>query len=325
MRSLVTGGSGFIGSHLVEALVARGDEVVCLVRDGRPGWLEGLPSVALVPGDVTNPDALQRCVDGVDRVFHLAGLTKARAPAEFFRVNAEGTGNLVRACSVVKGTPRRFVYLSSLAAVGPSPDRVPRGETAIPRPVSPYGWSKLHGETEVLRVRDRLGIVILRPPVVYGPRDRGLWVYARWVRRGVVPMPSGPPRALSLCAVEDLVRVLLAAAEADVPSGEVYHVAGEGAFTWEEVGRAFGTAMGIRARPLRLPIPFLLGLAAGAEAWGRMRGRATSLNRGKVREALGHWVCDTGKARRHLAFLPGVGLEEGVALAVRWYLSRGWL
>jgi len=325
MRSLVTGGSGFIGSHLVEALVARGDEVVCLVRDGRPGWLEGLPSVALVPGDVTNPDALQRCVDGVDRVFHLAGLTKARAPAEFFRVNAEGTGNLVRACSVVKGTPRRFVYLSSLAAVGPSPDRVPRGETAIPRPVSPYGWSKLHGETEVLRVRDRLGVVILRPPVVYGPRDRGLWVYARWVRRGVVPMPSGPPRALSLCAVEDLVRVLLAAAEADVPSGEVYHVAGEGAFTWEEVGRAFGTAMGIQARPVRLPIPLLLGLAAGAEAWGRMRGQATFLSRGKVREALGHWVCDTGKARRHLAFLPRVGLEAGVALTVRWYLSRGWL
>lgn len=325
MRSLVTGGSGFIGSHLVEALVARGDEVVCLIREGRPGWLEDIQPVALIPGDLMDPDVLRRCVDRVDRVFHVAGLTKARVPAEFFRVNAEGTRNLVGACLAADGPSRRLVYLSSLAAVGPSPDPGPRDEGAIPRPVSPYGWSKLRGEAEVLRVRDRLRVVVLRPPVVYGPRDRGLWAYARWIRRGFVPMPTGPLRALSLCAVEDLVRALIAAAEADVPSGEVYHVAGEGAFTWEEVGRAFGAAMGVRARPLRLPAPLLLGLAAGAEAWGRLRGRATVVSRGKVREALGNWVCDIGKARRDLAFLPGVGLEEGVALTVRWYLSRGWL
>jgi nucleoside-diphosphate-sugar epimerase len=325
MRALVTGGSGFIGSHLVEALVGRGDEVVCLTREGRPGWLEGIRRVSLVAGDVRNPEALRRCLDGVDRVFHLAGLTRAREPADFSRTNAEGTGNVVGACLAAGGPPRRLVYLSSLAALGPSPDAAPRGEGAIARPASPYGWSKLRGEAEVLRVRDRLGVIILRPPVVYGPRDRGLWVYVRWIRRGVILMPSGPARRVSVCAVDDLVRALIAAAEAEVASGEVYHVAGEGAFTWEEVGWAFGAAMGIRARPLRLPAPLLLGLAAGAEAWGRAAGRAALVTRGKVREALGNWVCDTGKARRHLGFRPGVGLEEGAALTVRWYLSRGWL
>ena len=98
MRSLVTGGSGFVGSHLVEALVARGDEVVCLARADRLGWMDGIRPVRLVRGDVTDPGVLRRCVDGVDRVFHVAGLTKARGPAEFFRVNAEGTGNVVGAC-----------------------------------------------------------------------------------------------------------------------------------------------------------------------------------------------------------------------------------
>jgi nucleoside-diphosphate-sugar epimerase len=198
-------------------------------------------------------------------------------------------------------------------------------EDVTPHPVSPYGSSKLQGEAAVLGVRDRLHVTVLRPAVVYGPRDRGVLEIARWVARGLLPMPAGPSRTLSLCYVQDLVTALLTAGAAEVPSGEIFHVAGEGAFTWEEVGDALGDALGVHPTPLRIPVPILLALATGADAWARVTGRAGYFSRGKVREAAGHWLCDTDKARRQLGVVLGVGLSEGAAVTVKWYREAGWL
>jgi nucleoside-diphosphate-sugar epimerase len=198
-------------------------------------------------------------------------------------------------------------------------------EDVSPRPVSPYGWSKLEGEAAVLAVRDRLHVTVLRPSVVYGPRDRGVLEVARWVARGLLPMPAGPSRALSVCYVQDLVTALLAAGEAEVPSGEIFHVAGDGAFTWEQVGDALGEALGVHPTPVRIPVPILLALATGADAWAWFTGRPQYFSRGKVREATGHWLCDTGKARRQLGAVPRVGLRKGAAVTVKWYREAGWL
>ena len=326
MRVLVTGGTGFIGSHLVEALLAQGHEVRCLVRNTRrPGWIAGLPSVTIAPGALDEPRSLREAVRGVDQVYHLAGLTRARAAREFFRVNGEGTRHLVRACLETPGGPRRVVHLSSLAAVGPMPKATACAEDISPRPVSPYGSSKLEGEAAVVGVRDRLHVTVLRPPVVYGPRDRGVLEVARWVARGLLPMPAGPSRTLSLCYVQDLVTAVLAAGASTVPSGEIFHVAGEGAFTWEQVGDALGEALGVRPTRLRIPVPILLALATGADAWAWLAGRPQYFSRGKVREAAGHWLCDTGKARRQLGVVPSVGLSKGAEMTVKWYREAGWL
>ena len=326
MRVLVTGGTGFIGSHLVEALLAQGHEVRCLVRDTRRlGWISGLPSVTIAQGGMDEPRSLLESMRGVDQVYHVAGLTRARVAREFFRVNGEGTRHLVHACLETPRGPRRLVHLSSLAAVGPMPMATACAEDVSPRPVSPYGWSKLQGEAAVLGVRDRLHVTVLRAPVVYGPRDRGVLEVARWVARGLLPMPAGPSRTLSLCYIKDLVTALLAAGEAKVASGEIFNVAGEGAFTWEQVGDALGEALGVRPKRLRVPVPMLLALATGADAWAYVTGRAGYFSRGKVREAAGHWLCDTGKARRQLGVVPSVGLRKGVALTVKWYREAGWL
>jgi nucleoside-diphosphate-sugar epimerase len=326
VRVLVTGGTGFIGSHLVEALLAQGHEVRCLVRDPRRlGWISGLPSVTIARGSMDEPRALLESVRGVDRVYHVAGLTRARAAREFFRVNGKGTRHLVHACLATPGEPPRLVHLSSLAAVGPMPMATACAEDVSPRPVSPYGWSKLQGEAAVLGVRGRLHVTVLRPPVVYGPRDRGVLEVARWVARGLLPMPAGPPRTLSLCFVQDLVTALLTAGDAGIPSGEIFHVAGEGAFTWEQMGEALGAVLGVHPTPLRIPVPILLAATTGADAWAWLTGRPGHFSRGKVREAAGHWLCDAGKARRQLGVVPSVGLEKGAALTVKWYRDAGWL
>ncbi len=310
----------------MEALLAQGHEIRCLVRDSRRlGWISGLPSVTIVRGAVDEPRSLREALGGVDQVYHLAGVTRARAAREFFRVNDEGTRHLVHACLATPGGPSRLVHLSSLAAVGPTAMATACAEDVSPRPVSPYGWSKLQGEAAVLGARDRLHVTVLRPPVVYGPRDRGVLEIARWVARGLLPMPAGPSRTLSLCYVQDLVTALLTAGEAKVPSGEIFHVAGEGAFTWEQVGDALGEALGVRPTPLRIPVPMLLALATGADAWAWVTGRPGYFSRGKVREAAGHWLCDTGKARRQLGLVPSVGLRTGAAVTVQWYRAAGWL
>lgn len=326
MRVLVTGGTGFIGSHLVEALLAQGHEVRCLVRDARRlGWISGLPSVTIAQGGMDEPRSLLEGMRGVDQVYHVAGLTRAPAAREFFRVNVEGTRHLVNACLEAPRGPRRLVHLSSLAALGPRPMATASAEDVSARPVSPYGRSKLEGEVVVLGARDRLHVTVLRPPVVYGPRDRGVLEVVRWVARGLLPMPAGPSRTFSLCYVQDLVTALLSAGEAEVPSGEIFHVAGEGAFTWEQVGAALGEALGVQPTPLRIPLPILLALGMGTDAWAWCTGRPQYFSRGKVREAAGHWLCDTGKARRQLGVVLRVGLRKGAAATVKWYREAGWL
>lgn len=259
------------------------------------------------------------------RVYHLAGLTRALSERDFFQVNAEGTRKLLEACLEAGEPVPRLVYVSSLAAVGPNVDASPLSEEASPRPVSVYGRSKLEGEREVLAVCGRLHVTILRPGVVYGPRDKGVLSYARWVKRGLLPVPAGPARAISLCYVGDLVRAIIAASEADRPSGEVYHLAGEGSLTWEAFAFIWGEIMGMQPRLLRIPVSILLCLARVSEGWAWAKGCPTFFTRGKVREAAGHWACDVTKAKRHLGFVPYVSPKEGIARTIQWYRSRGWI
>lgn len=327
MRSvLVTGGTGFVGSHLVEVLISKGYDVTCLVRDpDRLRWLRGL-DVRIVAGDCTIPESLPEAVSDVTMVFHAAGLTKALRPREYYRVNHIGTQNILDACAKYNPGIKKFVLVSSLAASGPSPNGMPVKDSDMPRPVSDYGMSKLLAEKEALNYKDVLPVVILRPSAVYGPRDTDMFELFRWASRGLAPMFTGGERFINPCFVGDLAQALLLAAERETKSGSVYFVAEDRAYSWTEFQDELLSAGGVSAR--RIAIPAWAGylFAFVQEMKGMLAGRPPITNRQKVREALQrYWVCDLSKTENDLGFRAAYPLSRGLAVTWQWYREKGWI
>jgi len=325
-RVLVTGGTGFIGSHLVELLRSQGYDVNCLVRNPRQlGWLEG-SGVRLIQGDCREPESLAAAVQGVSIVFHCAGLTKARQPRDYYSVNQLGTKHLLEACGRHAPGLEKFILISSQAAAGPSPDGQPVREEDAAHPLTDYGRSKLLAEDEAHACQDRFPVVILRPPVVYGPRDRDLFQLFRWASRGLTLELNGGERYLNLCYVGDLAAAALLAAELETPSGSVYFVAEGRSYAGSEFRDLLLSTGLVTARNLKLPYPaaWLLGLAS---EWGSLfTNNPALLNRQKLREAAQrYWLCATDKIENELRFHAEYPLQKGLELTWNWYRKNNWL
>ncbi|MHC1730169.1 MAG: NAD-dependent epimerase/dehydratase family protein [Syntrophobacteraceae bacterium] len=326
MRVLITGATGFIGSHLVEALVQRGAQVRCLVRNKRPsGWIKDSP-VEFVVGDCREKNSLIQGVKEVDQVFHLAGVTAAIKEKTYFEVNARGTENLIQACIENNSSLKKFIYLSSQAAAGPCRSDGKKKESDLCEPVSPYGKSKLLGEKLALSHSHELPLLILRPCAVYGPRDKGFYALFKCLSRGVKPCLSGQDQHVSMCYVQDIVRAILLAAETRTKSGEVFFLSDGQDYRMDEIGDIFAQAMEINALKLRLPKQMLFGLAFFAECISRVSGNPSIMSRGKVEEMIRkNWLCDITKARTLLGFEPRISLARGAELTVAWYKKENWL
>jgi len=328
VKALVTGASGFVGSHLVKRLLAEGVEVACLVRaTSRRRWLEGL-DVEMRLADLRDAPAprLRGAVAGVDIVFHVAGLLRARTAAEYHEINERGTARLLEAARCACPNLRRFVYVSSLAAVGPTRGAEPLIESAPPRPISGYGTSKLAAERLVLVRGRRVPATVVRPPAVYGPRDTSfLSLFATAQRWGVAPLIGPPSKELTLVHVGDLVEMLWLAATRDAAEGGVYFVGG-GTHTWAEVTGALEAALGRPLRRVRIPgaVARLIG-EIGEIKWA-LSGRPQVVSRRKMRDLLQpRWTCSWAKAERELGYRPQVALAAGFRETAAWYAAQGWL
>lgn len=326
MKVLVTGASGFLGSHIAEQFAAAGHEIRLLLRRTSSRQFLTFASEEAI-GDVTDPDSLLTAVEGVDAVVHAAGLIKARNEAEFRAVNEQGTANLIKA--IERRTPglRRFIYISSVSAHGPSPGGRPRPAEAEPKPVSAYGRSKLGGETATRSSALAGRSVIFRMPVIYGPRDPALLPFFKAVRYRIAPLLRGGRNRLSIIYASDAVKAVLQAttAEADV-GGRTYSPEDSVVYAWRDLLAAIEAASGRRA--LMLPVPLIGYQAAGfaSELFGRITGQPQVFDRDKVREMRrSAWVCSSRTLREDLGWQPSVQIEEGARLTHRWYREAGWL
>ena len=327
MRVLVTGASGFLGSHIAEELARQEHTVRVLVRrTSDRSFLRGFETEEAL-GDVTQPESLPAAVAGVDAVVHAAGLVKARSAAEFQAVNAGGTANLLSALNDAAGL-RRFVLISSLSAHGPSPDGRPRRLDEPAAPVSDYGRSKLMAEEFVRSwAGEERPATIIRPPAIYGPRDRAMLPLFRMVRRRFAPLLGDGTNAISCIYAEDAARAaaLAATAGGDAPSA-TYFLDDGSVYTWRELLAAIEQAVGRKA--LRLPSPHWAFATAAflSESYGRLLRRAVSFNRDKYTEMRQrYWVCSHEEIARDLGWKPQVTLSEGAALTAAWYRREGWL
>ncbi len=313
--SLVTGAAGFLGRVLVRDLVAAGHRVRALVR--RPEQAKVLASDGAEPilGDLADAGSLHAATAGAECVFHLAAALRGGVRA-YDRVNRDGTLALATAARAAAPDLRRFVFVSSRAAVGSSPDGHPLSEATPPRPAGDYGAAKLAAERG-LRGVPGLPFVVVRPPLLYGAGDRLSLPFFRLAARGLFPALVGGFAASDMVDVRDAARAVRLAAEAPAAQGRAVLLAGPAPVRPRDLAEALSAAAGRRLRVLRIPVPLL---AAAADLLAPITGRSW------VRELAGSRLdADPAEARRLLGFAARIPLRAGIAEAMAWYRREGWV
>lgn len=324
--ALVTGGTGFIGSHTIELLLQRGFKVRCLVRRTRTnlGWIEN-SQAEIVRASYLDVDTLREAIQDADYIFHIAGVTKAKTSSQYHQGNVLATRNLLEAAT---GNPnlKKFCFVSSLTAAGPSPDGTLLDEDAACHPITAYGVSKLEAETVCQLYANRIPIAILRPPAVYGPRDRDLLEIFRWVKYGFKPVFGSDEKWLSVIYSPDLARVLVEVALSEKTTGQTYFAADPTPYRLSDVLNEIAGMFGKRGRNIRLPSSLLYPLGAIAELASVFSPNAPVLNIEKARDLLQtHWICSPRKLEEHIGFKIHVPLEESLRTTIDWYREYGLL
>lgn len=312
---LVTGGSGFIGSHVLERLAGSGHPVRALLRRKitLPAGIEP------VYGDLATGEGIEEALRGVNEVVHIAGAVTAARPDDYYAGNVTASENLARAAA-----GRTFLHVSSLAAGGPCSGEQPVDEDTPPAPVTHYGKSKLQGEKAVRALLP--DAIVIRPPVVYGARDRGVFKIFQSICRGIVPQIGGGERWFSCVLVDDLVSAMLSAMRHPAAKGRTYYISNPEPLTWTSLGELAARAMHRKPRIVSIPLPLAYTIGWFGEMAGYLSGRPGFVSREKIREATQRrWVCSPRRAAAELGIEASTPHAAGIARTLAWYKEAGWL
>lgn len=324
--AVVTGANGFVGSHLVDILLANNYKVRCIIRKtSNTRWLDG-KDVEIFTCGLSDKEGLRKCFENTDYIFHVAGVVKSKKPEGYFYGNVELTRNLLETALEFKETIKRLVIVSSQTACGPSLNGKPITEEDECKPITTYGRSKLAEEKLALSFKEKLPITICRAPAVYGERDTEIFIFFQTFNKGLMTTIGFNKKLVSLIHVKDLVSGFLLAAESQNAAGETYFISSEKYYTWEEVGEVTSRVM--QKKPFKVKVPHFIvyTIAAIAQFFSLASSKAATLNIEKAKDITqAAWICDTSKAIRDLGYRQNISLEEGIKLTVDWYKKMKWI
>jgi nucleoside-diphosphate-sugar epimerase len=329
MKILITGASGFIGSFIVEEALKRGFETWAAVRGSSKRDFLQDERIHFIELNLSNQTQLEEQLKehSFDYVVHAAGVTKCLNTSDFYRINTEGTKNLVRALINLKMPLKRFVYLSSLSVYGAIHEQQPYveiKETDTPQPNTEYGKSKLEAE-QWLEELD-FPYVILRPTGVYGPRERDYFLMAKSIKNHTDFAVGYKPQDITFVYVTDVVQAIFLAIERGkngrsyfLSDGEVYRSSTFSDLIRKELGNPWWIRITAPLWVLRLVTFF-------GEHISHITGKISALNNDKYNiMKQRNWRCDITPAIEELGYRPQVKLKEGVRRAIHWYKENKWL
>lgn len=326
-RVLITGGSGFVGYHLIEAAISSGLEVFVAVRSSSPvSHLSGF-DIKFVYPDFSSLGGLIALLEQgrYNYIVHASGITKAKSAEEYNKINAEFSNNLALAAVKAEIPLEKFVFVSSLAAIGPleNLDGVIQDNTPA-RPVTLYGSSKMLAEQYLTRIAN-LPLVIIRPTAVYGPREKDIFILLKSIYKGLEPHIGKFSQKLSFIYVKDLANVIVDSLFSAVTNA-AYNVSD--GYQYDRYALAEGVKKAMQKKTFKFHIPvFLVSfLAVVMEKIYSNRDAVPTLNKEKMNELTAlNWICSIEHARKDLAFKPAYNLDQGLEETVRWYKQNNWL
>jgi len=324
--AIVTGGNGFVGSHLVDYLLEQHFTVRCITRKSSDlKWLKD-KDVEIINSGLFDKEGLRKAFTGASYLFHVAGVVKSKRSEGYFKGNVETTRTLLETAVEFKNSFKKILIVSSQTAGGPSLDGEPVEESMEPRPITTYGRSKLEKENVACQFMNELPITICRAPAVYGERDTEILIFFKTYHSGIFTTIGLDIKRINLIYVKDLVRGFYLAALSERSKGETYFIGSEKYHTWEEIG--YITEKSLNRHALHIIVPHFLvyGIAAVAQFFSLFSSKAATLNLEKARDITQKdWICSSQKAFDHFGYKQEISLEEGIQRTVAWYKEMKWI
>ncbi|MBK8946604.1 MAG: NAD(P)-dependent oxidoreductase [Ignavibacteriae bacterium] len=324
--AVVTGGTGFVGSHLVDLLLERNFTVRCIIRkSSNLRWLKG-KNVEIHETGLYDKEKLKSIFKDADFVYHVAGVVRSKNKEGFFKGNVETTQTILDSLIEVNPNLKRLVIVSSLTACGPAENGKPCTEETIPHPITTYGKSKLAEEELAKKYMDKIPITICRAPAIYGEREEDIYAMFKGFQKGIMTLVGFNNKKLSLIHGRDFVNGIYLASQSDSSKNQIYFISSEEIYDWNQVSDAMEKAIGKKALRIRIP-HFIIYVVGGiSHLVNFFVSKPATFNWEKAKDFVQeNWTCDVSKAKIDFGFTQTISLDEGMKSTVDWYRENKWL